>query len=193
LSAQAACRCRAAALVLLVVALAAAETTAQGVTVASSPDGLHVRAPGFRFLDGPVLQRLRDGQSVRIDFTLEVLASRAGRALARGEQRVNVSFDIWEQRFAVTRAGSPLRSVSQLTATAAEAWCLENLVIPTPELGRIGTQPFWVRIVQRVIDSSPPRETADQGPFGVLIEAFSRRRSGATAGRPLEAGPFRLP
>jgi hypothetical protein len=179
---------------LLCLAVALAHVEAQDVALTTSPDGLHVRAPGFHFLEGQVLKRLRDGQSVAIELALEVLAAPAGRVLARADQRVNVSFDLWEQRFAVTRAGSPPRSVSQLTAAAAETWCLDNLTIPRAELDRLGRdEQVWIRLIHRVREAARP--DADDGDWSLatLIDALSRRQTRSIPGRPLEAGPFRLP
>lgn len=183
---------RVAVLATLVTAAGVCGAAAQEMTVARGADGLHVRAPGVRLLEGDAAKRLRDGQSVRIDFTLEVLASRAGRVLARAEQRVDVSFDLWEQRFAVTRHGTPPRSVSQLSAPAAEAWCLDNLVVAPQALERARQEPFWIRLTHRVLEEivADDRET----PFSVttLIDVFSRRRAKPAAGGTVEAGPFRL-
>jgi hypothetical protein len=179
---------------LLCLAVALAHVEAQDVALATSPDGLHVRAPGFHFLEGPVLKRLRDGQSVAIELALEVLAAPAGRVLARADQRVNVSFDLWEQRFAVTRAGSPPRSVSQLSAAAAETWCLDNLTIPRAELDHLGRdEQVWIRLIHRVREAARPEADSGDWSLATLIDALSRRQTRSISGRPLEAGPFRLP
>lgn len=180
----------------MLVSSSVAWTSGQSVSVATAGDALHVRAPGFRFLEGRVLSRLRDGRSARIDFGLEVVSKRDGPVVTRGQQSYNVSFDLWEQRFAVTRIGTPSRSVSHLTSTGAEAWCLDNLTVPVLPIDRLGRDaPFWVRLAYRVHEEVPPREAEADAPFSIrsLIDALSRRRQDAAAARTLDAGPFRLP
>ena len=78
---------------------------AQTLTVRTVADALHVRASGLGFISGPVLDRLQDGRSVRVDFDLIVLEKPNGAVVTRAQQSFNLSFDLWEQRFAVTRIG----------------------------------------------------------------------------------------
>src|SRR5262245_48211424 len=100
------------------------------MTIAMTGGMLRVVAPAFEVIEGSVLNRLRDGRSVRLDFELAVLAEPAGPAVTQTRQSFNVSFDLWEERFALTLIASPARSVSHLTRKAGEAWCLENLTVP---------------------------------------------------------------
>ncbi len=177
------------------VASSVAWTSGQSVSVATVGDGLQVKAPGLRFLEGRVLSRLQDGRSARIDFELEVASRRAGPPVTRGQQAFNVSFDLWEQRFAVTRIGTPPRAVSHLTSMSAEAWCLDNLTVPVIAISRLGRDvPFWVKLVYRVRDEAPSRESGDAGAFSIrgLIDTLSRRRQDDEPAGTLEAGPFRL-
>ena len=47
------------------------------------------------------------------------------------------------------------RSISHLTARAAEDWCLDNVTVPLASMSRIGRDtPFWVRVDYRVQDRS---------------------------------------
>jgi hypothetical protein len=181
----------------LVTALAALsiELTAQALSVAVNGDAVHVRAPSFRFLQGDVLSRLHDGRAVRFDVRLDILAQRDGPAAASTEQSFNVSFDLWEERFAVTRLGQPVRSVTHLTSAAAEAWCLDNVTVPLASLGAARAAPVWVRLTLRSQDEAPSRRAdPDDDPFSMrhLIDALSRRRQTEDQPRTLEGGPFRL-
>ena len=133
---------------------------AQTLTVRAVSDALHVRASGLGFITGPVLARLQDGRSVRVDFELTVLEKPNGATITTAQQSFNLSFDLWEQRFAVTRIGPMPRSISHLTARAAEAWCLDNVTVPLTALGRIGRDtPFWVRVDYRVQDRASTADT----------------------------------
>lgn len=119
---------------------------AQAVTVSRVADAVAVRAPAFTFIKGEPLVRLKNGQSVRVDLELSVLPRPGGSAAANTRQQVVLSYDLWEERFAVTLVGTPPRSVAYSTS-AAEAWCLEQLTVPVAALGRLGRdEPFWIRL-----------------------------------------------
>jgi hypothetical protein len=166
------------------------------MNVTTEADALLVTAPGFGFIEGQVLDRLRDGRSVRLELELLVLAREGGPAVVERRQSFELSFDLWEERFAVTRVGTPARTVSHLTSRAAEAWCIRSLAVPLRELGRLGRDaPLWIRLARRVqtpvVDSrgeSGPTSTLEK-----LIDLLGRRRDAGNLEKSMEAGPFRLP
>jgi hypothetical protein len=168
---------------------------AQSVTVARTGNAITVRAPEFTFIKGAPLARLKDGRSVRVDLELDVLPGPGGQAAAQGRRTYVLSYDLWEERFAVTQAGSPPRSIAYLTSAAAEAWCLEQLTVPESALGRLGRDlPFWIRLGYRVVEADAPLDDG-AGDFSLrgLVEALSRRRRTDPQTHAIEAGPFRLP
>jgi hypothetical protein len=166
---------------------------AQNVTISRNGELLAVQAPGLGFIKGETLARLKDGRSARVDLDLTVLPGPGGSPAARGRQTYVVSYDLWEERFAVTLAGPPPRSVAYLTANAAEAWCLEQLTIPIAALGSLRSAPFWIRLEYRILDgdSAGAREDAGLSLKG-LIEALSRKPKTTALTHAIEAGPFRL-
>jgi hypothetical protein len=171
-----------------------AASAAQSVTTTVTDGTLRVQAPGFSFLEGAVLSRLRDGRSVAVELDLRILARPGGDAAARARQSFSISFDLWEERFAVSRLGAAPRSASHLTVKGAEAWCLDQLAVPLAELGRLGRDaPFWLRLEYRVAQpESSTNADADEGlTLRRLIDLFSRRRQDELR-HSLEAGPFRL-
>ena len=167
---------------------------AQTLTVRAVADALHVRTSGLGFIAGSVLDRLKDGRSVPVDFDLVVLDKPNGAIIARAQQGFNLSFDLWEQRFAVTRIGPMPRSISHLTARAAEDWCLDNVTVPLASLGRTGRDtPFWVRVEYRIQDRASTAGPDDSTfTLQTLIDVLSRRREDENRGKSVEAGPFRL-
>ena len=167
---------------------------AQTLTVRTVSETLHVRSSGLGFIAGPVLDRLQDGRSIRVDFELTVLEKPRGAVVARGQQSFNLSFDLWEQRFAVTRVGSMPRSISHLTARAAEDWCLDNVTVPLTSMARLGRDtPFWVRVDYRVQERSPTQGAEDSTfTLQTLIDVLSRRREDQDKAKSVEAGPFRI-
>ena len=185
---------RVVALVIVLLASPAARLSGQATTVSTSGGTLRVHAPAFAFIEGSLLDRLRDGRSVQIDLELTILAQPGGQMVAKAGQRFNLSFDLWEERFAVSKVGSPPRSVSHLTSRNAEAWCLDNLMVPLSELSRLSRDtPFWVRVEYRVENQHPESEMdPETGTLQRLIEMLSRRRQDSELRKSLEAGPFRL-
>jgi hypothetical protein len=180
-------------LALVVLASTSTRVSGQAPTVVSLAGLMHVRAPGFGFIEGPVLDRLKEGRSVPIDLSLAVLAGPDGPVTARAEQRFTVSFDLWEERFAVALMGTA-RSISHLRAKDAEAWCLERLTIREADMGPAGRDvPFWIRLTYRVPQAVPAAGTEEEGRFTIrgLIDRLSRRREDEL-GRSMEAGPLRL-
>jgi hypothetical protein len=177
----------------LVVLLTAA-LTAQSITVSTSGGVVRVRS-AFGFIEGELLDRLRDGRSVRLDFELTLSGQRTGALIAQAKHSFNLSFDLWEERIAVTRLGSPPRSVSHLRPRDAEAWCLENLSVPRGDLGRLANDaPFWITLSYQVPDDAPGAGPDPDDTFTLrrLIDVFSRRPRDNAIGRSIQAGPFRL-
>lgn len=169
---------------------------AQSLTVTRTGNAIRVRAPEFTFIKGEPLVRLKDGRSVRIDLELDVLPGPGGQPVAHGRQTYVLSYDLWEERFAVRQAEPPSRANAYLTATAAEAWCLEQLTIPMSDLGRYGRDlPFWIRLGYRVVTADAPVTDNGATDFSLrgLVEALSRRRRSEPLTHSIEAGPFRLP
>jgi hypothetical protein len=179
---------------LALVLVAATRLGAQTLTVRAVSDALHVRASELGFIAGPVLERLQDGRSVRVDFELTILDRRQGATVARSQQSFNVSFDLWEQRYAVTRIGPMPRSISHLSARAAEDWCLDNVTVPLAAFGRTSRDAaFWVRLDYQVQDRAAIT-TPEESTFTLqtLIDVLSRRREDQDRRKSIEAGPFRL-
>jgi hypothetical protein len=137
---------------------------------------------------------LKDGRSVRVELAAIVLTG-SGRAPAATIRRIfSLSYDLWEERFAVTTVEARSQSVSHLALAAAEAWCVEQLTIPLTALGALGDQPFWIRLEYRILDGDAASDPSDSGyTLQALIDALSRRRKTEASPHALEAGPFRTP
>ena len=186
----------AAALALLALLVWPAEqSSAQALTVATVGDALRIRAPGFSFLKGDPLTRLRDGRSVRVELAALVLPGPGKPAAAAARRVFALSYDLWEERFAVTVVDARAQSVSHLALAAAEAWCVEQLVVPLSAIGALGRDvPFWIRLEYNVLDSDGGSGSPDPGyTLQGLIDLLSRRQKADASSRVLEAGPFRTP
>ena len=170
-------------MLLALLACPVARVSAQALTVDIVGDALKIRAPAFSFLNGDPLARLKDGRSVRVELAALVLAA-PGKSPSAATRRVfALSYDLWEERFAVTAVDARSQSVSHLVLAAAEAWCVEQLGVPVRALGAL----------YRILDGDAPVEPADSRyTLQALIDALSRRRKTESSPHALEAGPFRL-
>lgn len=186
---------RAVLLVLAVLAYFAVKASAQSLTVDATGEVLKIRAPGLSFVAGEPLARLKDGRSVRVELAALVLPS-PGKSPAAATRRIfALSYDLWEERFAVTTVEKRAQSASHLALAAAEAWCVEQLTVPIKALGALGREiPFWIRLEYRILDEDGTSDPADtRYTLGALIDVLSRRRKIDSSTHALEGGPFRLP
>jgi len=159
-------------------------------------DFLHISAPHLNFLNGKTLERLKDGVSVA--FIGQLSISSAPNAVvgdASSLARFALSYDIWEERFSVSRFGDrpgQHRSISHLSAQAAETWCLDNLMLDRALVP--AERPFYVHLDLRADD--PRDQLGVVGDTGInitrLIEIFSRPVKGNQQRWLLHAGPFKL-
>jgi len=165
---------------------------AQSATARVDGDRLRIIAPRLHFLVGEALSRLRDGATVRYDFQLTARVDRNGRVLARTLEQFAISYDLWEEKFAVKKLGPSPVTVSHLSTAAAEAWCLENTSFPIASLG--SNQPFWVRLDYQAAASTEATQQSDNSGFTLtgLIDIFSRRTRSEQVHGSEEVGPLRL-
>ena len=184
-----------AAIVLFVLLVWPATASTQTLTVDTIGDTLKIRASGFSFLEGEPMARLKDGRSVRIELTVMVLPAPGKPVVAMTRRIFALSYDLWEERFAVTTVERRSQSVSHLALAAAEAWCIEQMAIPIHALGTAGRSlPFWLRLEYRMLDGDSRPDSDESGyTLQALIEALSRLGKSDPVPRAIEAGPFRLP
>ena len=155
-------------------------------------DSLRISAPQLHFITGKSLERLKDGAAVVFLGQLSLSSDAGLTGWKRAINRFIVSYDLWEERFSVTRTEQGRRSVSHLSAASAESWCLDNLAIDTA--GVPPDRPFWLRLELRAED--PKDLTAVVGEPGInltrLVEVFSRPARVQQPRWELTTGPLRL-
>jgi hypothetical protein len=176
----------------LIVVAVASIVAAQSVMARLDGNQLHVVAPRVHFLLGEALQKLRDGATVNYELQLTARVEGNPKLLARSIEHFAVSYDLWEEKFAITKLGDSPKSVSHLSAPVAEAWCVDNTSLPVGVLP--AAQPFWVRLDYRAADSVSSNGTSDNSSFtlGGLVDIFSRRTRSEQVHGSEELGPLRL-
>jgi hypothetical protein len=159
-------------------------------------DYLRVSLPHLDFLKGKPVERLKDGASVAFIGQMTITSSPNSLSpVARSVARFALSYDIWEERFSVTKIGqSPdsRRTASHLSAQAAENWCLDNLVIDRSQVP--ADRQFYVQLDLRAED--PKDQLGIIGDPGInltrLIEILGRAPRSPQERWVFNGGPFRL-
>ncbi|MFB3825475.1 MAG: hypothetical protein ACE15B_01855 [Bryobacteraceae bacterium] len=176
----------------LALPVSRAFTAPAGLSATWDGDNIHISAPQLRFLSGKPLERLKDGAAVTFFSQLSISTDQFATVFRRLPERFVVSYDLWEEKFSVNRLSGAPRSASHLAAGAAEAWCLESMVVSAS--GLAPERPFWLRFELRASDARD--EAAIVGEPGInitrLIEFFSRRPRSEQPQWTLEAGPLEL-
>jgi hypothetical protein len=152
-------------------------------------DNLHVAAPTLHFLTGKPLERLKYGDVVAYVLQLELLNESRTIVVRPQKGRFVVSYALWEEKFSVTQLASTPgvgpRTVEGLSATDAEAWCINNLTMST--LGLEPNQYYWLRLELR---TGTARDFADDSKIGIsikdLIDLLGRKNTEVTHWGPLE-------
>ena len=129
---------------------------------------IHVLAPRLHFLSGKSLDRLRDGAAVPFDFQLSIAAGLKNNIVAHNVERFTVSYDVWEEKFRVVRLRDFRKSPAGLTASAAEAWCIENIFVPASSAP--ADKELWARLEIRVAESKDAASAS--GGTGISIPAL---------------------
>jgi hypothetical protein len=167
----------------------------QPLSVSVAGDAVRIRAASWTFLDGEPLARLKDGRTVRVEIAAMALAAPGKSPVAAVRKIFSLSYDLWEERFAVAVSGARAPAISHLTAAAAEAWCVEQLAIPLASLSPLHDPRFWIRLECRILDGDGAADPEESEGLTLqrIIDTLSRRRKNDTPARAVEGGPFRLP
>lgn len=180
----------------LLCATAAGLGASNTLAVRLDGDYLRVSLPTIDFLKGKPLDRLKDGASVAFIGQVTITTSpNSLTPVARSVARFALSYDIWEERFSVTKIGqSPesRRTAAHLSTQATEAWCLDNLVIDRSQIP--ADKEFYVQLDLRAED--PKDELGIIGDPGInltrLIEMFGRPPRSPQERWLFNSGPLRL-
>jgi hypothetical protein len=159
---------------------------------------LEFAAPRVHFLGGGrPLELLHNAAPVDFDFQVTLWSGSRDHVFRRIAERFVVSYDLWEEKFSVAGLQNPRKSASHLAASAAEAWCVEQMSVDVTGLD--AAQPFWARLEIRAQDRKENGPLLGRGKItdsGIsltsLIEIFSRPPQAAQAHWTLDAGPLTL-
>ena len=97
---------------------------------------------------------------------------------------------MWEEKFSVVRVRDFRRSGMRLSASSAESWCLDNIVIPAAGLPSASNSSARLEI--RSAESKEPLAANSGINLSTLIEIFSRPSRPQQDRWSVESAPFQL-
>ena len=165
----------------------------ESLDVSFDGDNLRIATPGLHFLTGKPLERLRNADTVV--FVAQIsLYSDAFKTPLRFpvRERLVVSYDLWEEKFAVKIPGIPVPPKSHLTTAQAEYFCIDNLAYST--LGLPPERPFWMKFELRTTAKQDLSSLmGDSGiSIGRMIDILTRKPGPGELSWTRTAGPLRL-
>jgi len=170
---------------------------AEELILSTQDSRLEFTAPRVHFLVGKPLERLRNASEVPFDFKITLWSGTRSHLYREIPARFVVSYDLWEEKFSVTRLLPSRRTARHLTDAAAEAWCLQQMATDVSGIGP--TEPLWARLEIRAQDGKDPGLPFGRGNItdsGIsltsLIEIFSRPAATAQPHWQVETGPITL-
>jgi hypothetical protein len=158
---------------------------------------IRITAPGFQFLQGKPLERLKNGSSVSFLGQLTISTDANRTIEQRAITRFALSYDIWEERFSavrypLSRVEEASRKSSPLSEAAIQNWCLESLMADASRFAL--DQQIWVRLELRMEDTHDTGGLIGEAGISIsrLIDLFSKPARPSQDHWQLDAGPFRL-
>jgi len=170
---------------------------AEELILSTQESRLEFAAPRVHFLVGKPLERLRNASEVPFAFKITLWSGTRTHVMREVPARFVVSYDLWEEKFSVTKLVTPRRTARHLTNDAAEAWCLQEMSQDITGVG--ATEPLWARLEIRAEDSKEAGLPFGRGNItdsGIsltsLIEVFSHPAATTQPHWTIETGPVTL-
>ena len=166
----------------------------QSLNVSFDGDNLRIATPDLHFLTDEPLRRLKNAETVV--FVAQIsLFSDAFRTPFRFpvRERLVVSYDLWEEKFAVKIPGVPVPLKSHLAAAQAENWCIDNLAYSA--LGLPPDRPFWMKFELRATTQRDLTTLMGESGIsltGIMLEILTRKPGPSDPSWVRTAGPLRL-
>jgi hypothetical protein len=163
---------------------------ADSLTVTYDGDDLHVAAPDLHFLTGKPLERLKAGSTVGFVARITLFRDAWLTPWKHNDAGFSLSYDVLgEDQFEVTMPGPPPRNALNLSPAAAEAWCLDKVLIATA--GIAPDRQFWLLLeIGTVSQKDLSSVFGETGIHIDLVDVFSK--PGADPPLTRRVGPLRL-
>jgi hypothetical protein len=158
---------------------------------------LDFSAPRVHYLTGRPLARLKNAEPVTFEFQVKLAVASENNFVRQNTASFVISYDLWEERYAVTKILPVRKTASHLTAAEAEAWCVQEMSVLDLN-GIAANQPLWAQFDIRAEDERESRlfsreNITDAGiSLTSLIERLSKPPKSTQPHWILKAGPVTL-
>lgn len=163
-----------------------------GLTVHLRNGEISVSTARLEVIGDSVLTRLKSGSSVAFDFHLALWSGTRSNLRRRAFERFVVSYDLWEEKYAVTGLRKPKLSATRLSPEAVGPWCVRQIKLANVDLAP--DERVWVQLDVRAVDPKQDAGLFDSEGVSLvnLVELLSRpaRRDGLRWTR--ESGALRV-
>ena len=162
---------------------------ADSLIVTFDGDNLRVSSLGVHFLQGKSLSRVKAGSTVVYVATLTLFRDAFVSPIKRSEFKFAVSYDVLGigDQFQVLAQGPPQRKAVNLSQSATETWCFENVVMAMQ--GFPPDRPFWLQLDVR---TALPKLTSVFGESGLFLDIVEFLTPGSDERQNFPTGPLRL-
>ncbi|MCC6539066.1 MAG: hypothetical protein IT162_16050 [Bryobacterales bacterium] len=177
---------------LVPLALLVAAVPAGQLSLDLRGDTLFASSRQLNLIQPRLLAKLKQGGTVAFDFQLSLWVGSSTMVSRRAFERFVVSYDLWEERFAVTTLrGTPVRATGLAAANVAN-WCLQNVSLPMPKLQT--ADEVRVKLEVRAAENRRDLELSPEEGVSLtqLIDVFSQRSRGGEARWTLDSTPVTL-
>lgn len=174
---------------LVPLALFVAAVPAGQLSLSLHGDALFASSRQLDLIQPRLLAKLKQGGTVAFDFQLSLWVGSSNLVNRRAFERFVVSYDLWEERFAVTTLRSTPARANGLSAANVGAWCLQNLSVPMPKSP--AAEQVRVKLEVRAAENRRDLELSPEEGVSLtqLIDVFSQRSRGGEARWTLESAP----
>ena len=169
---------------------------AEELMLRAQENRLEFSAPQVHFITGRPKERLQNAAPVAFDMRVSLWAGNRNYVKSSLTARFVISYDLFEERYSVTKVSAPTRNANHMSAFEAEAWCLQQMSMDVT--GVPADQPLWAKMEIRAEDehgSSLFRGKLSENGISLtdyFVELFSGKpRAGQSHWEP-EAGPVTL-
>ena len=185
-------RCRTLLLAIGLLWCTGAASQQSRLLVERRGDYLSVSAPQLHFLTGRGMEKLQNGSTVTFVMRLSATPQHGVKAVFSLQEKLVISFDLWEEKYSIVQSRPGGRSASRLTAAMTEAWFLESVKIPIRSIP--DRAPFVIRFECRIEENEAPDngEKSSTLTLAGLIDVFGRKRHEEPIRWEASSGPFRL-
>lgn len=174
------------------LALLVAAVPAEQLMLDLRGDALFASARQLDLIQPRLLKQLKNGGTVAFDFHLALWVDTRNTVSRRAFERFVVSYDLWEEKFAVASLRKPSVRATGLASGAVSNWCLQQLAVPTPRLDTAGK--VWVRLDVRAAENRRDVEAPEDEGLSLanLVELLSRPGRAGEARWTLDSGAVTL-